>query len=273
MQFALISQTIKDFSLLFSSTLIDDRVELSQIRMLERYLLWFCPKKRWKTSWIQTAWSCTRRIRSRFSSTTDLPYFRISLNWVRSQDIIFIGRHTTTGTGEFQFCRFYIFKNYRTTFNRSRENTEIPHFVDFLKDSIRMNVEECGRRVIIAVTVLPWAVLLVSLNDPPSEIFELWSKNGSFERTQSISERRPRFLGKVNFFKIALINPFMNRFQNGLLIQRGHVTSEISHHSDIDISKFHSTLFRVIGFFRYAPKISLIRPKFFLLFFSCWFFE
>ena len=81
-------------------------------------------------------------------------------------------------------------------------------------------------------------------------------------------------LGKVNFFKIALINPFMNRFQNGLLIQRGHVTSEISHHSDIDISKFHSTLFRVIGFFRYAPKISLIRPKFFLLFFSsCWFFD
>ena len=70
------------------------------------------------------------------------------------------------------------------------------------------------------------------------------------------------------------MNPFMNRFQNGLLIQRGHVTSEISHHSDIDISKFHSTLFRVIGFFRYAPKISLIRPKFFLLFFSsCWFFE
>ena len=59
----------------------------------------------------------------------------------------------------------------------------------------------------------------------------------------------------------------MNRFQNGLLIRKGHVTSEISHHSDIDISKFHSTLFRVIGFFRYAPKISLIRPKFFSLFF------
>ena len=64
----------------------------------------------------------------------------------------------------------------------------------------------------------------------------------------------------------------MNRFQKGLLIPRGHVTCEITHHSDIDISKFHSRLFCVIGFFRYAPKISLIRPKFFSLFFSsCWF--
>ena len=75
-------------------------------------------------------------------------------------------------------------------------------------------------------------------------------------------------LEKVDFFEIALINPFMNRFQNGLLIRNGHVTWQLMHHSDIDISKFHSTLFRVIGFFRYAPKISLIRPKFFLLFFS-----
>ena len=58
----------------------------------------------------------------------------------------------------------------------------------------------------------------------------------------------------------------MNRFWNGLLIPRGHVTSEISHHSDIDISKFHSRLFCVIGFFRCAPKISLIRPRFFYYF-------
>ena len=78
------------------------------------------------------------------------------------------------------------------------------------------------------------------------------------------------FSGKVDFFKIALINPFMNRFQKGLLIPRGHSTFEITHHSDIDISKFHSRLFRVIGFFRYAPKISLIRPKFFSLFFLSW---
>ena len=56
-------------------------------------------------------------------------------------------------------------------------------------------------------------------------------------------------LEKVDFLKIALINLFINRFQNGLLIRRGHVTSEISHYSDIYISKFHSTLFRVIGFF------------------------
>ena len=76
------------------------------------------------------------------------------------------------------------------------------------------------------------------------------------------------FSGKVDFFKIALINPFMNRFQKGLLIPRGHVNCEITHHSDINISKFHSRLLCVIGFFRYAPKISLIRPRFFSLFFS-----
>ena len=54
----------------------------------------------------------------------------------------------------------------------------------------------------------------------------------------------------------------MNRFQKGFLIPRGHVNCEITHHSDIDISKFHSRLFCVIGFFRYAPKISLIRRKY-----------
>ena len=74
-------------------------------------------------------------------------------------------------------------------------------------------------------------------------------------------------MGKVDFFQIAVTNPFMNRFQKGLLIPRGHSTCEITHHSDIDISKFHSRLFRVIGFFRYAPKISLIRPKFFFYYF------
>ena len=58
-----------------------------------------------------------------------------------------------------------------------------------------------------------------------------------------------RGFGKGHFFKIALINPFMNRFQNGLLIPRGHVTSKILHQSDVYISKFHSTLFCVIGFF------------------------
>ena len=53
----------------------------------------------------------------------------------------------------------------------------------------------------VAVTALPWAILLVSLNDPPFQIFELWSKNGSFERTQSISERQPRFWEKSIFLK------------------------------------------------------------------------
>ena len=46
-----------------------------------------------------------------------------------------------------------------------------------------------------------------------------------------------RSFGKSQFKKNALINLFMNRFQNGLLILRGHVTSEVSHHSDINISK------------------------------------
>ena len=44
------------------------------------------------------------------------------------------------------------------------------------------------------------------------------------------------------------------------------MTNEITHHLDIDFSKFHSRLFPVIGFFRYAPKISLIRPNFFCYF-------
>ena len=119
----------------------------------------------------------------------------------------------------------------------------------------------------IVVTVLPCSILLVSLNDPPLQLFKLWSKNWSFGVTQSIPERRPRFWEKSIFFKNALINLFMNRFRNGLMIPKGHVTSKVSHHSDINISKFHSRLFRVIGFFRYAPKISLIRPKFFFTIF------
>ena len=44
-------------------------------------------------------------------------------------------------------------------------------------------------------------------------------------------------LEKVDFFEIALINLFMNRFQNGLLIRNGHVTWQLMHHSDIYISK------------------------------------
>ena len=88
-----------------------------------------------------------------------------------------------------------------------------------------------------------------------------------------IYERRTVVLENVIFLNRSnksIYEPISKR----MLIPRGHVTSEISHHSDIYISKFHSTLFRVIGFFRYAPKISLIRPRFFLLFFSsywpCW---
>ena len=75
------------------------------------------------------------------------------------------------------------------------------------------------------------------------------------------------FSGKVDFFKIAVINPFMNRFQKGLLIPRGHSTCEITHHSDIDISKFHSRLFRVIGFFGTHLKSPSFVRNFFRYFF------
>ena len=44
------------------------------------------------------------------------------------------------------------------------------------------------------------------------------------------------------------------------------MTQQLMHQSEIVLQKFHSTLFRVIGFFRSAPKISLIRPRFFYYF-------
>ena len=53
----------------------------------------------------------------------------------------------------------------------------------------------------VAVTALLWSILLVSLNNPTSQLFELWSKNLSFGVTQSISERRPRFWEKTIFLK------------------------------------------------------------------------
>ena len=115
----------------------------------------------------------------------------------------------------------------------------------------------------ITVTVLPRSILLVSLNQPTLSTFWVMVEK-SILRSYSLDFWAPiGFSGKVDFFEIAVKNPFMNRFQKGLLIPRGHVTSEITHHSDIDISKFHSRLFCVIGFFRYAPKISLIRRNFF----------
>ena len=84
----------------------------------------------------------------------------------------------------------------------------------------------------------------------------------------SVELRAPTaVLEKVDFSKIALINLYMNRFQNGLLIRRGHGTWQLMHQSEIDLRKFHSTLSRVIGFFRCAPKISLIRPRFFFIIF------
>ena len=84
----------------------------------------------------------------------------------------------------------------------------------------------------------------------------------------SVELRAPTaVLEKVDFLKIALINLYMNRFQNGLLIRRSHGTWQLMHQSEIDLRKFHSTLSRVIGFFRYAPKISLIRPRFFFIIF------
>ena len=53
----------------------------------------------------------------------------------------------------------------------------------------------------ITVTGLPRSILLVSLNNPPSQLFELWSKNRSFEVTHSISERQSGFWEKSIFLK------------------------------------------------------------------------
>ena len=53
----------------------------------------------------------------------------------------------------------------------------------------------------ITVTVLPRSILLVSLNNSPSQRFELWSKNRSFEVTHSISERQSGFREKSIFLE------------------------------------------------------------------------
>ena len=53
----------------------------------------------------------------------------------------------------------------------------------------------------IAVTVLLCFILLVSFNNPTFQLFELWSKNRSFEVTHSISERQTGFWEKSIFLK------------------------------------------------------------------------
>ena len=53
----------------------------------------------------------------------------------------------------------------------------------------------------ITVTVLPRSILLVSLINIPSQLFELWSKNRSFEVTNSFSERQSGFREKSIFLK------------------------------------------------------------------------
>ena len=53
----------------------------------------------------------------------------------------------------------------------------------------------------ITVTGLPRSILLVSLNNPLSQLFELWSKNRSIEVTHSISERQSGFWEKSIFLK------------------------------------------------------------------------
>ena len=53
----------------------------------------------------------------------------------------------------------------------------------------------------IAVTVLLCFILLVSFNNPTFQLFELWSKNRSFEVTHYISERQTGFWEKSIFLK------------------------------------------------------------------------
>ena len=64
-----------------------------------------------------------------------------------------------------------------------------------------MDFNEEVRVWYIAVTVLPCFILLVSFNNPTFQLFELWSKNRSFEVTHSISERQTGFWKKSIFFK------------------------------------------------------------------------
>ena len=82
----------------------DERVEISETRIFERYLLWMCPvKKRWKTSRIRrlaTAWGRLPRHRIQAIFLRFFPGFawnsRISWNLVWTQDIIFLSCHTST---------------------------------------------------------------------------------------------------------------------------------------------------------------------------------
>ena len=53
----------------------------------------------------------------------------------------------------------------------------------------------------VTVTVLPRSISLMSSNNPPFQLSELWSKNRSFEVTHSISERLSGFWEKSIFFK------------------------------------------------------------------------
>ena len=162
-------------------------------------------------------------------------------------------------------------QTYWPKFNLSRENIEISAFCKFIKILNLNEFERWGRHVICPRDRLDMLYFTGEFDWPTYLTVWVMVKKPIL-RSNSLNFFAPiGFSGKVDFFKIAVINPFMNRFQKGLLIPRGHVNCEITHHSDIDISKFHSRLFCVIGFFRYAPKISLIRRKIFSLFFlSCW---
>ena len=165
-------------------------------------------------------------------------------------------------------------QTYWPKFNLSRENIEISAFCEFIKILNLNEFGRCGRHVICPRDRLDMFYFTGEFDWPTYSTVWVMVKKPIL-RSYSLNLFAPiGFSGKVDFFKIAVINPFMNRFQKGLLIPRGHVNCKITHHSDIDISKFHSRLFCVIGFFRYAPKISLICRKFFSIFFlSCWFFE
>ena len=209
--------------------------------MLERYLLWFCPvKKRWKTSWIRRPQppegGCHASNSSRFSSF----FPRICLifpNLVKLSEISRYHFHRPSylyRTGEFQFCRFYIFRTIEQRLIDPEKILKFSILLIFLKTQFEWS---WGVRKTFDMSPWPpcrelfyWYVWMTHLSK-----FLSYGQKWIF-RANSIDFWAPTaVLGKVNFFKIALINPFMNRFQNGLLIQRGHVTSEISHNSDIDI--------------------------------------
>ena len=87
-------------------------------------------------------------------------------------------------TNEFHSCCLYTFWRIEQKWFDPEKNTEIEHYENLLKDSCLMTLESGVSVLYVVVTVWSCSIWLVSFNDPPFQLFELCSKNGSFERTR-----------------------------------------------------------------------------------------